>query len=280
MVMSPSTTHIISVFLSIGILCTAKAFSSQFSYGRFSPSFVLRNCNNNKVCGSVQLCLSIRGGSSQEECRKGALKPLVAPVLSFMSHYAVQYTKLLETRPIIVKSITAGVIFGLSDIAAQSIESTTNNKRGSGDKPEEKKRRLLLVEKGRLLASFLVGLLYFGPAAHVWYNWIFHILPEKTVLSTFYKAALGQLIFGPCFTCVFFAVGLLQNGDFTVQKWLKKIRNDLFSIWAAGLGYWPIVDYVSYAWVPTMWIPLFVNFCSFIWTIYLSLVTNSQNEVN
>lgn len=264
----------ISVILTVGILCTVKAFSSQFSYGKFPPSFVLRN-GNNKVCGSVQRSLSVRGGS-QEECRQGRLAPLVTPVLSFMSHYAVQYTKLLETRPIIVKSITSGIIFGLSDIAAQSIEFTTN-KRRSADKPEEKKRRLL-VEKGRLLASILVGLLYFGPAAHVWYNWIFQILPEKTILSTFYKAALGQLIFGPCFTCVFFAVGLLQNGDFTFPKWFNKIRNDLFSVWAAGLGYWPIVDYISYAWVPTMWIPLFVNFCSFIWTIYLSLVTNSQNE--
>jgi protein Mpv17 len=272
MVMSPLRN--ILLILTVGILCTVKAFSSQLSYGPFPPSFVLRN-GNNEVRGSVQRSLSVRGGSL-EECRQGRLASLVTPVLSFMSHYAVQYTKLLETRPIIVKSITSGIIFGLSDIAAQSIESTTNKHR-SADKPEEKKRRAL-VEKGRLLASVLVGLLYFGPAAHVWYNWIFQILPEKTILSTFYKAALGQLIFGPCFTCVFFAVGLLQNGDFTFPKWLKKIRNDLFSVWAAGLGYWPIVDYISYAWVPAMWIPLFVNFCSFIWTIYLSLVTNSQNE--
>jgi hypothetical protein len=265
----------ISVFLCISILCTVKAFSSRLPYHVIPSSFEIRSRNHN-ACGSIQRCLSVRGGSQEEGSK--VLVPRLAPVLSFMSRYAGRYTKLLETRPIVVKSITAGVIFGLSDLAAQLIEITTNRRRNGG-KPEEKKKKLL-IENGRLLASILVGLLYFGPAAHAWYSWIFQLLPEKSILSTFYKAALGQVIFGPCFTCVFFAAGLIQNGEFTFQQWFRKIRNDLFSVWAAGLGYWPIVDFISYAWVPTMWIPLFVNFCSFIWTIYLSLVTNAQNDTS
>ena len=33
----------------------------------------------------------------------------------------------------------------------------------------------------------------------------------------------------------------------------------------------PFVDLVSYGFIPAKWIPLFVNSCSFVWTIYLSL---------
>ncbi|KAI2497282.1 hypothetical protein MHU86_17201 [Fragilaria crotonensis] len=126
------------------------------------------------------------------------------------------------------------------------------------------------------MASSIVGFCYFGPAAHYWYQMIFSLLPG-TSSSTLQKAGLGQLIFGPTFTCIFFASALLQSGNFTMQTWFRKIKNDLPGAWAAGLGFWPLVDLVSYSMVALNGFH-FINVCSLVWTIYLSGVANKARK--
>ncbi len=128
----------------------------------------------------------------------------------------------------------------------------------------------------RTLVSCAVGLFYFGPAAHAWYEWIFKVLPGTSLISTLQKAALGQIIFGPSFTCVFFATSLMQSGSFTLGNWFKKIKNDLPQAFISGAGFWPLVDLVSYSLIPIKFIPLFINMCSFVWTIYLSVIANKK----
>jgi protein Mpv17 len=71
----------------------------------------------------------------------------------------------------------------------------------------------------------------------------------------------------------------LQQGNFSFQNWIAKIKDDLPGAWVAGLGFWPLVDLVSYSLIPKDWIPLFVNACSLVWTIYLSIVANRQSNV-
>lgn len=190
-----------------------------------------------------------------------ALAPATATVRAASAVYLQQLTR----RPVLTKSLTAGVIFGLSDWCAQAIE-----RGGSADAVGE---RAPLVYS-RLLTAFLVGLLFFGPAANAWYGMVFRVLPSTSLASTLQKAALGQIFFGPAFNCVFFGAGLVQSGDFSLGAWARKIRADLPRVWASGVGFWPVVDFISFKVVPVQWIPLFVNFCSFVWTIYLSLVAN------
>jgi len=196
-----------------------------------------------------------------------ALSPsVVSKVMATLTSAGACYSRQLEMRPIMTKSYTAGLIFGLSDYFAQKIERS-NDANGASSQ----------MDWVRTLASTLVGLLYFGPAAHYWYEWIFKLLPATTLVSTLYKAFWGQILFGPSFTCIFFATILMQSGDFTLKNWLQKIRSDLPGAWLAGIGFWPIVDLLSYSVIPVKWIPLFVNMASFIWTIYLSLVANKKS---
>jgi len=185
-------------------------------------------------------------------------------ILSSLQRFTNMYSNALIHTPIITKSLTAGFIFALSDYTAQKMNSSSNL---------SNKEDMNWI---RTISSGLVGLLYFGPAAHVWYQMIFQLLPGTSLVSTLGKATLGQLIFGPSFTCVFFAVSLLQDKSFTFMNWWTKIQVDLPRAWLAGLSFWPLVDLVSYSIVPKDYIPLFVNFCSFIWTIYLSIVANQK----
>ena len=179
------------------------------------------------------------------------------------------YTSQIDKYPIFTKSYTAGIIFGLSDLIAQKIET-------SPDDGSDQKMRAL--DKTRLISSALVGFLYFGPAAHYWYEMIFALLPGTSLLSTLHKAFWGQVIFGPSFTCIFFAASLLQSGQFSLKSWGQKIKSDLPGAWLAGVGYWPLADFISYSMIPVKWIPLFINICSLIWTVYLSLLTNRSNR--
>lgn len=191
---------------------------------------------------------------------KGVISAVTVPMLSSLSAFGKAYGSSLEARPIMTKSTTACLIFALSDYLAQRFVSDK-------DKPSK-------TNWTRLGASALVGFAYFGPAAHYWYETIFRLLPGTSLISTLQKAALGQMIFGPIFTCVFFASALIQSGNFSLSNWASKIKSDLPGAWAAGLGFWPLVDLVSYSMIAPMWIPLFVNMCSLVWTIYLSTIAN------
>mmetsp|Transcript_28844 Transcript_28844/g.57580 ORF Transcript_28844/g.57580 Transcript_28844/m.57580 type:complete len:393 (+) Transcript_28844:2-1180(+) len=193
------------------------------------------------------------------------LMSAVAPITATLRAAGAFYTRQLSVRPVLTKSMTAGIIFGLSDWCAQLIERED----GENKSP---------VVLSRILTAFLVGLLFFGPAANAWYSAIFHYLPSTSLVSTLQKAALGQIFFGPAFTCVFFGAGMIEQGTFSLGNWVQKIKDDLPGAWAAGLGFWPLVDFVSYKIIPVHWIPLFVNFCSFVWTIYLSLVANRSKS--
>lgn len=209
--------------------------------------------------------LLLRGGqqedlSAGESTASKKTSTAALPLGTSMAAFGAWYASCIETYPIRTKSATAGVVFGLSDYLAQRLEA--------------KKDKPLKINWTRVLSSVAVGFFYFGPAAHYWYDAIFKLLPATTLVSTLQKAALGQLIFGPSFTCIFFGVSLLQSGTFTIPNWFRKIRNDLPGAWLAGAGFWPVVDLVSYSFVPMNFIPLFINLCSLVWTIYLSLVAN------
>lgn len=191
--------------------------------------------------------------------------PAMSTLAAALTSMGKWYAQSLDKRPIFTKSITACGIFAISDYLAQRLEKAS---------PSDSKEQTL--NWTRLLSGAAVGLLYFGPAAHYWYEMIFQLLPGTTLVSTLQKAVMGQLFFGPSFTCIFFAVSLLQAGSFSLSSWASKIRRDLPGAWLAGAGFWPLVDLVSYSIVPKNYIPLFVNLCSLVWTIYLSLVANRE----
>ena len=119
----------------------------------------------------------------------------------------------------------------------------------------------------------LVGLCYFGPALHYWLQMISEFIPGFTVKDTLMKTLIGQSLFGPAITAVFFGATLVSVHGLAggLKQWPAKIKQDLVTVWRSGLCFWPVVDLICYSFVPVAWIPLGYNVASFIWTIYLSL---------
>lgn len=278
------TVAAVRLLLVLGLCCPSFSFSSTVH------KFPVKASNQKKL-SSIALSspdfVSLRGGNQEEaaesttdsavdETEEAPSTPIPAdstsetrlslsltPMASKLAALGAAYGASLEKNPIPTKSVTAGAIFALSDWLAQRLERKSDN---------------TSTDWKRTMSSALVGLLYFGPAAHLWYETIFKLLPGTSLVSTLQKAALGQLLFGPSFTCIFFATSLLQQGNFSFKNWAMKIKDDLPGAWVAGLGFWPLVDLVSYSLIPKNWIPLFVNTCSLVWTIYLSIVANRQSS--
>jgi protein Mpv17 len=183
-------------------------------------------------------------------------------LMSWASSMGSLYTYYLETHPIATKSVTASLSFGLADYLAQTL---TRKGSSSAEKP---------LDLNRIKWAMLVGLVYYGPAAHAWVEGIFQLLPSTSIGSTLLKAFLGQLSFSPGFTCVFFATTLIRNGQWSFDNWFHKIGKDLPPAWVAGIGFWVVMDIFSYSCIQKDFIPVFNTCCSFVWTIYLSLVSN------
>lgn len=249
---------------------TAKPYSSHFRNNSLQTQSKLAHKGTFK--SFKPLCVQLRGGEIDDNTKKidiEATNKLIP--LAMIQKFGEFYAKKLDDFPILTKSVTAGAIFGLSDWSAQLLEHRYMKKKNEDGKDSAKIGSALAWD--RIVCASLVGLLYFGPAAHAWYDIIFYYFPETSIISTLQKAILGQFIFGPSFTCIFFATSLILSDTFTLRNWAHKIKKDLPGAWLAGLGYWPVIDFISYSLISPKWIPLFINFCSFIWTIYLSFVS-------
>lgn len=77
------------------------------------------------------------------------------------------YNDLLERRPLLIKSLTSGVMYSGGDVLAQYTENYNNNK----DKAEEDKVPLNISLK-RCWIFFVYGTVIGGPAYHYWFNYL------------------------------------------------------------------------------------------------------------
>lgn len=61
------------------------------------------------------------------------------------------------------------------------------------------------------------GLLILGPSQHLWFNFLSKILPKRDWLTTLKKIIMGQTIYGPAITTIFFSynAGLQGNQIFS-----------------------------------------------------------------
>ena len=180
------------------------------------------------------------------------------------SYFAIlvdRYADSLHLAPVVTKSITSALIFAASDAFAACIE-----------------RHSLSVVWRQVVASALVGLCFFGPAAHLWYGAMQRTFPSSSCCTVIIKVALGQIVFAPVFTIVFFGASLVAAGGVSRLAYLPaKLSRDLWPTMRTGLIFWPIVDLGSYVVIARRkggedWIPPFANVCSFFWQVYLSTV--------
>ncbi|GFP92821.1 pxmp2/4 family protein 4 [Phtheirospermum japonicum] len=85
-------------------------------------------------------------------------------------------------------------------------------------------------------------MLIIGPSLHYWFSLVLRVYPKYDLLLTFKKMVLGQVVYGPIVTTIFFFV----NASFTSESGsevIGRLKRDLIPTLASSDMYWPVCDF-------------------------------------
>merc|ERR1719182_1130156 len=173
------------------------------------------------------------------------------------------YNTQLVTNPLVTKAVTAGVIIGAGDAAAQLLEGS---KTGAAFDP------------ARYLRWAVFGLVLQGPWNHAFYLLLDGALPptpDPFTISTLEKVGIDQFIQAPIFTVIilgFFAIVEGKGLDFAKDQ----VKNDLGGILVKNWSVFLPATFINLAFCPPELRVLFLNCVFFGWVIYLSLFLNAD----
>ncbi|PHT63929.1 hypothetical protein T459_32227 [Capsicum annuum] len=169
------------------------------------------------------------------------------------------YLQMLNSRPILTKSITCCLILTAADFSSQTIA-------GSLMEQYDLTRTLRMAGYGALIV---------GPSLHFWFNFLSRSLPKRDVITTFKKIALGQTIYGPAVNSIFFSMNAAAQGE-SSSEIVARLKRDLVPTVVNGLMYWPICDFITFKFVPVHLQPLVSNTFSYVWNVYLTYMASQQ----
>lgn len=58
------------------------------------------------------------------------------------------------------------------------------------------------------------GMVILGPTLHFWFNFMSKLFPKRDLFSTLKKMVMGQALYGPAMTVVFFSVNAFLQGTY------------------------------------------------------------------
>lgn len=126
------------------------------------------------------------------------------------------YNEALEANPLLVKSVTAGVILGAADLTGQTLERIQKD---DSDKA---------IDIARVARFAIFGLVLQAPWNHFYYQLLDGALPptpEPFTPTTGIKTVIDQFIQAPIFTVLIFAfLGFLEGKN--AEEIKKQLEND------------------------------------------------------
>ena len=168
-----------------------------------------------------------------------------------------KYLNLLETNPLMTKSITSGILAGAGDFLCQRLIE------GSPD-----------LNWKRFCTFTFLGTVYVGPALHVWYGALGRHLPGASTRAVLSRLAADQFVFAPCFVASFFSALLVLDGK--PQEISMKLQNDWWPTTQANWSVWIPAQFINFRYVPPQFQVLFANFVGLVWNSYLSFVSHDH----
>ncbi|KAE8723728.1 hypothetical protein F3Y22_tig00011761pilonHSYRG00033 [Hibiscus syriacus] len=170
---------------------------------------------------------------------------------------------MVKSWPVLTKSVTSSVIYTAADLSAQTISKSSAD-------PYD------LVRTSRM-AGF--RLLILGPSLHFWFNLMSKLFPKRDLITTFKKMAMGQLLFGPFMTAVFFSLNARLQGE-SGEEIVSRLKRDLLPTMSNGLMYWPFCDFITFRFIPVHLQPLVSNLFSYLWTVYMAYMASLEKPVS
>lgn len=119
------------------------------------------------------------------------------------------------------------------------------------------------------------GLLIVGPSLHFWFKFVSKLLPKRDLITTFKKILMGQTIYGPIMTVVFFSLNARLQGENSAEI-IARLKRDLVPTMINGVMYWPVCDFVTFKFIPVHLQPLVSNSFSYLWTVYMTYMASLE----
>lgn len=170
------------------------------------------------------------------------------------------YTSSLEKRPVLTKMVTTGALYGLGDTFAQTITPLITKKDAKFDY-----KRLLR------LSFFGFGLL--GPYLHYYFIFLEKYIRLPGNRGVFARLLFDQSIGSLMFCFSFTSYNCLAQG-YGIQQIEKDLRANLWNILKANWMVWPLVNFITFKYIPMEQRVLFVNVVAFFWSALLSFLVS------
>lgn len=184
---------------------------------------------------------------------------VVSSSLSSRIGFVSWYLGMIKSRPIITKSVTCSLIYTAADLSSQTISQASSES----------------YDLVRTLRMAGYGMLILGPSLHFWFNFVSKTLPKRDVITILKKIVLGQIVYGPTMTVVFFSVNAAAQGESGAEI-VARLKRDLIPTMITGVMYWPVCDFITFKFIPVHLQPLVSNGFSYLWTIYITYMANRE----
>ncbi|XP_071690698.1 uncharacterized protein [Rutidosis leptorrhynchoides] len=193
------------------------------------------------------------------------------------------YQNCLSVHPVKTQVISSGLIWGLGDIAAQSVTHSTalhsQNKNPNFISEDDKRLR---INWRRVATTSLFGMAFVGPVGHFWYEGLDRFLKlklqyqPKSMRFVATKVALDGIIFGPLDLFVFFSYMGFASGK-SVNQVKEDVKRDFLPALILEGGIWPIVQVANFRYIPVRYQLLYVNSFCLLDSCFLSWLEQQQD---
>ncbi|XP_022745331.1 PXMP2/4 family protein 4 [Durio zibethinus] len=173
--------------------------------------------------------------------------------------FVTWYLGMVTSCPVLTKSITCSLINTAADLSSQTISKPSSE-------PYDFVRTLRMAGYGMLIL---------GPSVHFWFNLMSKLFPKRDLITTFKKMAMGQLLFGPAMTVVFFSSNARLKGE-SGEEIVARLKRDLLPTMLNGVMYWPFCDFITFRFIPVHLQPLVSNSFSYLWTVYVTYMASLE----
>lgn len=179
------------------------------------------------------------------------------------------YNDALATDPLLVKSVTAGVILGAADLAGQALEDIQKEGEESSG-----------VDIARTIRFAFFGFILQAPWNHFYYQILDGAIPptaDPWTPTTAIKTVIDQFVQAPIFTVLIFGfLGLLEGKSLDSIK--QQLDDDYTDTMLANWKLWVPATVINLAFVPPILRVLYLNCVFFFWSIFLSLKLNKDES--
>lgn len=163
---------------------------------------------------------------------------------------------------------TAGVLALLGDTAAQVRSRWVQRQDSQDQSPDRQTKAIGSYDWLRALRMTTYGFFIYGPASQVWYNFLDHMLREKTLRNLSFKVVLNQVVLGPFVIAVVFAWNSLWQGK--LDKLPALYSDHAVSTLIDGWKFWIPASVLNFGLVPLQARVAFMSSCAIFWNFYLS----------